>query len=172
MGRLPWLLDPTVCRSCRRFLLLIVDRDIGDISRALSRTSNFPGRGLCANQTTVLLQQFAHIRLPQRHGNPIHASLNPRSKIVCLERILSAKFAGSFGDCGCQCQLLGRPATGHTGINILSSCRLSTRACFWFRVIRIFFLEGLPVGVFMPSSSYASRASDLRLSEGEAMANK
>lgn len=106
MGNLPWLLDPTVCRSCRCFLLLIVDRDIGDISRALSRTSNLPGRGLCANQTTVFLQQFAHIRLPQRHGNPIHTSLNPRSKIVCLERILSAKLAGSFGDCGCQSQLL------------------------------------------------------------------
>lgn len=48
--------------------------------------------------------------------------------------------------------------------DILSSCRLSIKACFWFRVIRIFFLEGLPVGVLIPSLEYASSMSeDLRL---------
>ena len=47
--------------------------------------------------------------------------------------------------------------------DILSSCRLSTRACFWFRVIRIFFLEGLPVGVLIPSLDASSISEDLRL---------
>lgn len=56
------------------------------------------------------------------------------------------------------------------GGTVLSSCRLSIRACFCLRVNRIFFLDGLPVGVCIPSLGYASSVSeDLRFSVEEAM---
>ena len=77
-----------------------------------------------------------------------------------LEGILGAKFAGSFSDCDMVSVLSKRSQNNQ---DILSSCRLSIRACFWFRVIRIFFLEGLPVGVLIPSSDASSMSEDLRL---------
>lgn len=97
---LPRLLDPTRVPGCRVFVVA-VDRNSGDIPRALGRARHLPRGGavLCAKRNAMLLQQFAHFRLPKRHRDSIHASFDPCSKIIGLESILGAKFAGSFSDC-------------------------------------------------------------------------
>lgn len=85
-----------------------------------------------------------------------------------LEGILGAKFAGSFGDFW----IVSAEQNIVTSrvLDVLSSCRLSIRACFCLRVSRIFFLEGLSVGVCIPSLGYASPISeDLRLSVEDVM---
>lgn len=46
----------------------------------------------------VLFQQFAHVRLSECDGNPVNASFNPGPEIICLERILRAKFTSPLGD--------------------------------------------------------------------------
>lgn len=56
-GHLPRLLDPTGVPGCRVFVV-IIDRNSGDIPRALGRARHFPRRGavLCAKRSAMLLQ--------------------------------------------------------------------------------------------------------------------
>ena len=46
----------------------------------------------------MLFQQLAHVHLPEGDGDPINASFNPSPEIICLERILRAKFTSPLGD--------------------------------------------------------------------------
>lgn len=113
----------------------------------------------------VLFQQLAHVHLPEGNGDPINASFHPSPEIICLERILCAKFTSPLSDYAMV--NFSNQGIVRTG-DILSSCRLSISACFWFRVTRALFLGGLPVGVLASSTGYAS-SRDFRLDVSEAI---
>lgn len=114
----------------------------------------------------VLFQQLAHIYLPESNGDPINASFNPSPEIICLKRILRAKFTSPLGD---YVMVNVRLQEAVHIRNIPSSCRLSISVCFWFRVTRSLFLGGLPVGVLASSTGYASSSRDFRLDVREAI---
>lgn len=79
----------------------------------------------------------------------MEADLETRSETQGLLGVLGSEFARAFGDCWVlelfRC-LVGVLQSGRL-MNLLSSCRLSIRACFCTCVMRIVFLGGLVVGV-------------------------
>jgi hypothetical protein len=97
-------------------------------------------RSYFGRPTTVLRKEISHICLPKCHGNSVYPNLNTCTHSLCLEVILRAEFPCTLSDC------IARISDGCTVLTVylLSSCKLSIRACFWAIVRpRFAFLTGL-----------------------------
>lgn len=96
--------------------------------------------------TPVLVREVSHLRLPQRHGNTVDAYFYAGSKTLCLEVVLRTQFSSAFSDYRrVRTKLIPpppvRPLDRH---HVLSSWRLSMRACFWLIEMPVFcFFRGL-----------------------------
>lgn len=100
----------------------------------------------------ILVCKVSHLRISQRHRDAIDAYFYARSKALGLEVVLRSKFPGAVGDY--RRVNVNLPLTGCStmGDNVLSSWRLSTRACFWPKVMPVlcllrgpsWYTEGLP----------------------------
>lgn len=82
----------------------------------------------------MLRKQLSHICLSKCHWDSVYPNLNTCAHSLCLEVILRAKLPCTLSDC--------RPRISHgcrvTELYLLSSCKLSIRACFW-AIVRPFF---------------------------------
>lgn len=86
----------------------------------------------------VIVRKISHLGLAQGSRNPIDAYLYTRPQTLCLEVVLCSQLACTLSDCSNALEsnsLLSHLGDWRGERYLLSSWRLSMRACFWAAVM-------------------------------------